>query len=146
MSIHNNTLQAIPVTDAMLSLVSTPKVGPKTLLKEALELMDKKRLGMVCVVESEGELCGVITDGDLRRMLCSSQKPLPALMCDDVVVHAVRNPVTVSTKTSLIEATRIMGEKQVWDLPVVQNGKLQGLLHLHSAIKFFLNEQNDLRF
>ena len=132
MSIQN---KAITVSEVMLELNSTPKTQGKTLLKETLEIMDKHRLGIVCITKSDGSLDGVITDGDIRRMLNAVQKPIAALMSDDTITHVVRNALTVSPSTSLSDAIALMGQKKVWDLPVVDNNKLIGLLHLHPAIE-----------
>ena len=134
MSTRNNHISDLTVADVMLPLEKTPKTSSRTLLKEALELMDKHRLGIVCTPDPDGALEGIITDGDIRRMLSTVQKPLAALMSDDVIVHAIKSPTTVTASTSLQDAIDIMGKKQIWDLPVVDQGKLQGLLHLHPAI------------
>ncbi|MCE2517056.1 MAG: CBS domain-containing protein, partial [Alphaproteobacteria bacterium] len=67
------------------------------------------------------------------------QKPIAALMSDDVINHAMRSPLTVMSTTPLTEAIALMGQKKVWDLPVVDDGKLTGLLHLHPAIEAVLN-------
>ena len=134
MSIKTNVL----VKEVMIDLVKTPKSSPKTLLKEALEVMDQNRLGIVCVVDADNNLQGIITDGDIRRMLTRVQKPFAAILGDDVIVHAVKDPLTVGVNSTLNEALDIMQQKQIWDLPVVNEGKLVGLLHLHPAIKSVL--------
>lgn len=132
MSIKTDT----QVGEVMISFADTPKTVSTTLLKEALELMDHHRLGIVCIISNDGMLEGIITDGDIRRMLTRVQKPFGALMGDDVIKHAVSSPTTVTAETRLNDAIVIMGQKQIWDLPVVDNhGKLAGLLHLHPAIK-----------
>lgn len=124
------------VGDVMIGLNDTPKIAKLTLLKEALEIMDEKKLGIVCIVDDDSQLEGIITDGDIRRMLTKVQKPMAALMSDDVINHAIINPTTVNMNTDLVEAVFIMGNKQIWDLPVVDdNNILKGLLHLHPAIK-----------
>ena len=122
------------VKEVMIDLAKTPRSSPKTMLKEALEIMDQNRLGIVCIVDADNILQGIITDGDIRRMLSNVQKPLAALMSDDVIVHAIKSPTTVRASMSLQDAVDIMGKKQIWDLPVVDQGKLQGLLHLHPAV------------
>lgn len=128
--------KAIMVGDVMIGLNDTPKIAKLTLLKEALEIMDEKKLGIVCIVDDDSQLEGIITDGDIRRMLTKVQKPMAALMSDDVINHAIINPTTVNMNTDLVEAVFIMGNKQIWDLPVVDdNNILKGLLHLHPAIK-----------
>jgi len=134
MSTRNKHHSDLTVADVMLPMEKTPKTSVRTILKEALELMDKHRLGIVCISDPDGTLQGIITDGDIRRMLSNVQKPLAALMSDDVIVHAIKSPTTVTASTYLQDAIDIMGEKQIWDLPVVDQGKLRGLLHLHPAI------------
>lgn len=135
MSIQHN----MTVGSVMLTLDSTPQTNGTTLLKEALELMDQHRLGIVCITSANGTLDGIITDGDIRRMLNAVQKPIAALMSDDVINHSVREPLTVSSSTSLTEAIAVMGAKKIWDLPVVDDGKLMGLFHLHPALKALMN-------
>ena len=134
MSTQNKHHSDLTVADVMLPLERTPITSGRTFLKEALELMDKHRLGIVCISDSETTLQGIITDGDIRRMLSNVQKPLAAMMSDDVIVHAIKSPTTVTASMSLQDAIDIMGKKQIWDLPVVYEGKLRGLLHLHPAI------------
>ena len=137
MSIQNN----MTVGDVMLDLNATPQTNRTTMLKEALELMDQHKLGIVCITSGDGALDGIITDGDIRRMLNAVQKPIAALMSDDVINHAVRAPLTVTSATTLTTAITIMGNKKVWDLPVVDNDKLSGLLHLHPAIEALLAQK-----
>ena len=123
------------VQDVMLELELIPKIDVRGLFKEALEIMDKKGLGMICIISDDYSLSGIVTDRDIRRMLNSIQKPFAALMTDDAITHAVRRPLTIGPQTKLKEAVELMGRHKIWDLPVVHDGKLVGLLHLHPAIK-----------
>lgn len=132
------------VSDVMISCDEFPVIVCKTIFKEALESMSKFRIGIACVVSDEDELLGIVTDGDIRRQLLVNQKPFSALFVDDAIEHAVENPVTVKAETSLSDAIRIMGEKQIWDLPVVdKQNKLVGLVHLHPAIKRVMGGSNE---
>ena len=135
MSIQNKN-----VGDVILGVGSFPIVRENTILKEALEKMDNFRLGVACIVNDNSQLLGIITDGDIRRKLLAMQKPLAAFFIDDAINQAIKSPITVSSDMSLIDAVGLMEEKQVWDLPVVDDSKLVGLLHLHSAIKALLTE------
>lgn len=137
MSTPNNNMN---VSKVMLNLGNFPTVKEDTILKEALEKMDSFRLGIVCVVNNNDELVGIITDGDIRRKLLSVQKPMPAFFVDDAINQAIKNPITISSEASLSEGIIIMEENQIWDLPVVSDGELVGLLHLHSAIKALLQD------
>ena len=133
-----STQDKMTVSDVMLASDATPQTNRTTLLKEAFELMDDHKLGIVCVTSADGTLEGIITDGDVRRMLNTIQKPIAALMSDDVINHAVLTPLTVTSATKLSDAIAVMGNKKVWDLPVVDDGKLSGLLHLHPAVEALL--------
>lgn len=125
----------LTVANVMLGLAVCPLASETTILKEVLESMDEHRLGVVCVTDSDGKLAGILTEGDMRRVLLRVQKPLAALMADDVGMHAVRDPKTITADTPLSQAIALMGEQRVWDLPVVDaDNNLVGLLHLHQAI------------
>ena len=125
----------LTVADVMLSADRCPVVSSNTILKEVMESMDDHRLGVVCVVGRDGDLGGILTEGDIRRLLLRVQKPLAAILTDDVGGYAVKNPQTTCPGTSLAEAVLLMGDKRVWDLPVVDsNNKFLGLLHLHQAL------------
>lgn len=125
--------------DVMLPLDRFPVVKPHMFLKEVLEIMTERAFGIACVVDDEGKLLGIFTDGDMRRLTLRQQKPWSALFVDDIMVHANHTPRTVTTDMPLVEGVRMMEEKHIWDLPVVGvDGKLLGLLHLHQAIKHLL--------
>ena len=127
------------VKDVMLNLEKFPVVKKDLFLKEALDLMNEKKLGISCIVDENLKLLGIITDGDIRRKLLLVQKPLSALFVDDCIEHAILSPTVVSPSTSLKEVVNIMEEKKIWDLPVVDdNGILIGLLHLHPVVKALL--------
>ena len=134
----------LDIKSVMISLNDTPKIDNRLILKEALEVMDDMRLGIVCIVDTDGLLEGIITDGDIRRMLTRIQKPFAALMSDDAIDHAIKDPITVKSETNIVEAISMMGQQRVWDLPVVNDkGVLEGLLHLHPMIKAVLGVRND---
>ena len=127
------------VEEVMLPLGQFPVVGEKTILKEALTEMGEANLGLVCIVNENKDLLGLITDGDLRRKLLKVQKPFSAFFVDDALVHAKQDPITCKLENNLKEVVHLMGEKQIWDMPVVNdNNQLVGLLHLHPAVKKLL--------
>lgn len=127
------------VREVMLEPEAFPVVGEKTLLKEALESMGDSGLGVVCIIDQQGHLLGIITDGDVRRKLLRVQKPFSAFFVDDALVHANKKPTSITLDSTLIEGINQMEQKQIWDLPVVDHqGVLVGLLHLHPAIQTVL--------
>jgi CBS domain-containing protein len=139
MFIQNNI---ILVSDVMILPGQFPVVKKSTMFKEALEEMENYCLGITCIVDNENKLCGILTDGDIRRNLLKIQKPFSAFFVDDSFDHAIRSPVTVKPDQTLEFAVKNMEEKQVWDLPVVDTfGMLVGLLHLHPAVKALLEKE-----
>jgi arabinose-5-phosphate isomerase len=127
----------------MMPLDRVPVIGEKVIFKEALEEMQRMHLGIACIVSTEKKLLGVITDGDIRRMLLRVQKPFSAFFVDDAIKHAILSPLTITPSDTLANATRLMGEKRIWDLPVVNDsGNLLGLLHLHPALGALLGSSN----
>ena len=129
----------ILVRDVMMSLDRVPVIGESVIFKEALEEMGRKRLGIACVVSEQKRLKGILTDGDIRRMLLRVQKPFSAFFVDDALDHAIQSPLTIEPAHTLVHAVRLMDEKHIWDLPVVDGaGFLVGLLHLHPAVEALL--------
>ena len=135
-----STESSLKVSDIILKPHKIPILGPKDLVKQALEKMSSLRLGVVCVVDTSNILLGVFTDGDIRRLLLNDQKPLSAIFADDIIMHANVNPLTIEENFSLLDAVNLIEEKKVWDIPVVdKNKKLIGLLHMHTIVKKLLN-------
>lgn len=138
MSIQNNKMML--VRDVMLGLDRAPVVRQKTIFKEALEEMGRTRLGIVCIVNDNKQLLGILTDGDIRRNLLKVQKPFSALFVDDALDRSIRSPVVVNPDDTLRHAIELMEHKRIWDLPVVENEILVGLLHLHPAVQALLED------
>jgi CBS domain-containing protein len=114
-------------------------IGESVIMKEALEEMGRSHLGIACIVDDKNKLLGLLTDGDIRRKLLKVQKPFSALLVDDALEHAIHSPMTTRPDMTLKDAVVLMGEKKIWDLPVVNSkGILIGLLHLHPAIQALL--------
>ncbi len=128
------------VQDILLPPSEIPAMPAKTLMKEALEMMTAKRLGLACVTDEGGKLVAIFTDGDLRRLLLRSQKPLSALFADDIIDHARTEFTTVGPDLTLQDALDMLQEREIFDLPVVDaDGKLLGVIHLHPALKALLH-------
>ena len=135
-STTNGTIEHI-----LLLRADIPVMPPDTLLKEALEMMTDRRLGIACVVDAEDRLIGIFTDGDLRRVLLRSQKPLSALFADDIVRHARSEFTTIKADVGIAEAVHLLEQREIWDLPVVDDdNRLVGLIHLHPALRALMAE------
>ncbi len=127
------------VGEVMMPLDRMAVIGASVIMKEALEEMGRSHLGIACIVDDKNKLLGILTDGDVRRKLLKVQKPFSALLVDDALEHAIRSPMTTQPDMTLKDAIVLMGEKKIWDLPVVNSqGMLVGLLHLHPAIQALL--------
>ena len=129
------------IKDVMLSLDEFPVVTKDVIFKEVLEEMGNKKLGIACVVDENYKLLGILTDGDIRRKILSIQKPLSSIFIDDCLDHAILSPKTISIDDPIIMAVNLMGENKIWDLPVVENGILKGLLHLHPLVNSLLKSK-----
>ena len=120
--------------DKMKKLSEIPVLEENASLKKALDIMSQKRLGIACFVDNMGKLKGLLTDGDLRRLLLTKQSPLPALLVSDALTFGNTNPLVASEEDEIIKLRDVMNEKQIWDLPIVDsNHKLIGLVHRHDV-------------
>lgn len=129
------------VNDVMLPITSFPVIRETVILKETIQEMSRLKLGIACVVDANNKLTGVLTDGDLRRMLLNVQKPFSSLFIDDTIEHTNEHPITVMADQTVESAFEIMTGRQIWDLPVVDsNGVLVGLLHLHPIVNSLIKQ------
>ena len=120
--------------DKMKKLSQIPVLEENASLKKALDVMSQKRLGIACFVDNMGKLKGLLTDGDLRRLLLTKQSPLPALLVSDALIFGNTNPSVAFEEDEIIKLRDVMNEKQIWDLPIVDsNHKLIGLVHRHDV-------------
>ena len=120
--------------DKMKKLSDIPVLNSDASLKKCLDLMTEKSLGITCFTDKSGKLVGLLTDGDLRRLLLNKQSPLPALLVSDGLSFGNSNPKVGHADDQISELQNLMNEKQIWDLPIVDSsGVLLGLLHRHDA-------------
>ena len=130
-----NDIKEIQISEAMFDTNNFPVITSTTLLKEAIEEMTKYNIGVACIVDKKN-LLGVLTDGDLRRLLLAHQKPFPALFNDDVSTYMTKKPTVIENSSSIHEALNLINEKKIWDLPVVKDKELIGLVNLHTLVKY----------
>jgi arabinose-5-phosphate isomerase len=120
--------------DKMKKLTEIPVLEENASLKKALDLMSQKLLGIACFIDSSGVLKGLLTDGDLRRLLLTKQSPLPALLVSDALSFGNTKPTVAHEDDEISKLQEIMNNKQIWDLPIVDSSnKLIGLLHRHDV-------------
>ena len=104
------------VSHVMLPLDKFPVLKQDTIVKVCLDEMSRFRLGIACIVDHSGLLLGIFTDGDLRRKLLKTQKPIASFFVDDVLDHGTHNPFSIKDSDSLAAAIELMELHQVWDL------------------------------
>ncbi len=106
-----------------------PRVGAAAPMGEAIEEMTRKRLGMTCVVHPDGTLAGIITDGDLRRMIGRHKA---SLLKRTAAEGLTPNPVTIGRNDLATEALNLMERKKITSLVVLAgDGRVEGVIHLH---------------
>ena len=105
-----------------------PCVAPATRMPEVIYEMSRKKLGVTAVVEGE-KLVGIISDGDLRRLLEKRGKDVLDLTAGEAMT---RSPKTIAGSEFAATALALMEEKKITSLMVVnRSGKLEGIVHLH---------------
>lgn len=110
----------------------SPYVGEKASVKEAINEISSKRLGATAVVKEDTlELIGIITDGDVRRML-NNHDSIGGINAVDIMTVS---PLTIEPDQYAAEAMAIMQEKNITQLVVTKSGKFEGFVHLHDLLK-----------
>jgi arabinose-5-phosphate isomerase len=107
-----------------------PQVGLEASLKEVIVEITEKMLGVTAVIENH-KIVGIITDGDLRRMLSNSDT-ITDLKAKDIMSS---NPRRISEDAMAVDAKEIMEEYGISQLLVEHNGNYAGVVHLHDLIK-----------
>lgn len=104
-----------------------PVVQMHTAMKDVIYEMSRKGLGMTAVVEKDGRLAGIITDGDLRRQWSSATAH--ELTARDVMSA---NPVTIPHDTMAVEALALMEQRKITSIVVIDaDRRVEGVVHLH---------------
>ncbi len=108
-----------------------PKLSKGRSLKEVIVEISSKRLGATAVVNDDDKLLGIITDGDLRRML-EKNIPLDNIKAADIMTATAK---TIGPDELAVDALDRMRKKSITQLVVVENGKYLGFIHLHDLIR-----------
>lgn len=116
------------VSDLMHKGDEMPLLSASTGMKETLLEMTSKRLGCVGFTDNNGNLVGILTDGDLRRCLSVD---LLSKTAENVMT---KNPKVISPEAMASEAVRIMHDKKITNLFAVENGKPVGVIHIHDCL------------
>ena len=117
------------VSDLMHQGEELPLVTPDATMDKVLIEITAKRLGCAGVVDEQGKLAGIITDGDLRRHMGAD------LLTQTAEKLMSRTPITIAPKALAIEAVALMNEKSITCLFAVEGGKPAGVIHLHDCLR-----------
>jgi arabinose-5-phosphate isomerase len=119
------------VNDIMHKGNDIPIIHETDLVSSALLEMTEKKLGMTAVVNQQGDLTGIFTDGDLRRMLESDAD----VHSTKIISAMTRGGATITPERLAVEALQLMQDKQINALLVTQDNKLVGALNMHDMLK-----------
>jgi arabinose-5-phosphate isomerase len=114
----------------MLDTTHKPIVAPDSNIKTVIVEISEKRLGVTAVVEHE-KVIGIITDGDIRRML-NKTETISGLVAKDIMTV---NPKMIKSTDLVSDALNILEDFSITQLVVVDEGEYKGVLHLHDILK-----------
>lgn len=114
----------------MLDTSRKPFVAPDSSIKNVIVEISEKRLGVAAVIEND-KVVGIITDGDIRRML-NKTETITGLMAKDIMTV---NPKVISSNDMVVDALNILEDFSITQLVVVDNHEYKGVIHLHDILK-----------
>lgn len=114
----------------MLDNTRKPVVAPNSTIKNVIIEISEKRLGVAAVVENN-KVIGIITDGDIRRMLNKTEN-ISGLIAQDIMT---KNPKMIKSSDMVVDALNILEDFSITQLVVVDEGEYKGVIHLHDILK-----------
>lgn len=114
----------------MLDTSHTPQVNPEASIKKVIMEISEKRLGVTAVVENN-KVIGIITDGDIRRML-NDRDSIAGITAKDIMT---KNPKNIASSLLVAEALDILENNKITQLVILDNQEYKGILHLHDILK-----------
>ena len=118
-------------TGAIAKLNLQPSVQPSTSIKEVIIAISKSRMGATVVLDEHDAIIGMITDGDIRRML-EQHNSIQDLTAADIF-H--KQPITISSNTLAIAAFDLMKAHDISQLILADEGQYKGMIHIHDLMK-----------
>lgn len=112
-------------------------VSPDTTVFEALELMFEKNIGALLVMEQE-KFIGIFTERDYARKVILKGKSSKEIQVREIMIE---NPLTVSSDNTIEDCMWLMTNKFIRHLPVIDDGKLRGIISIGDVVKYIIEEQ-----
>ena len=126
------------VSDLMITGKKLPILKENALMKDAIEIINKKKLGVLIIIKSNGETSGIITDGDLKRIA----RKFPNFISLKLKKVMKKNPLSVDKDTLAAAALSLMNSKKITSLCVYRNNYKKntiGLIHMHDILRANIN-------
>ncbi|MCP5080711.1 MAG: KpsF/GutQ family sugar-phosphate isomerase [Alphaproteobacteria bacterium] len=117
------------VRDVMHGMTELPLVKPETVMSDTLVIMTSKRFGCAGVIDGDGNLVGVITDGDLRRHMKND------LLGNNAGTVMTRDPVVSSPDDLASAVLEMLNSRKITSLFVTEQGKPVGIVHIHDILR-----------
>jgi arabinose-5-phosphate isomerase len=121
----------VHVRDIMHQGAEIPKVAPDADIRQTILEITRQGLGMTTIVDAQDRLLGIFTDGDLRRSFESNND----LRGTGITGLMTRTSLTITPDALAVNALNIMQDKSITALPVVQDERIVGIIHMHDLLR-----------
>jgi CBS domain-containing protein len=115
-------------------------VPPTATVFSAIELMSEKNIGGVVIIEN-GNLVGIFTERDYARKLILKGKSSRDTQIGELMT---KHLITVTPETTIQESMQLMSNKKIRHLPVLEDGKLCGIISISDVVRFIMEEQKEI--
>ncbi len=116
-------------------------VEPTISVYSAIELMSEKNISSLMITDKDGKLLGIFTERDYARKLILKGKSSKDTLIKDLMTE---NPLTVASDSTIDDCMKVMTNKHVRHLPVVDNGKIMGMVSIGDVVRFIIEEQKGI--
>ncbi|HZX73218.1 MAG TPA: CBS domain-containing protein [Cyclobacteriaceae bacterium] len=116
-------------------------VAPGITVYKAIELMSEKNISSLLITNPEGKLLGIFTERDYARKLILRGKSSKDTLIKELMTE---NPVTVCSDSSIEECMKLMTDRSVRHLPVMDNNNLSGMISMSDVVRFVMEEQRGI--
>ncbi len=125
----------LKVSDVMHTAPAIPVTDQSATLRDAIALVSQHKLGCLFLTDDLAQVAGVLTDGDLRRCFQSWKGSIEELMDSAAATVMTQEPLKINSNQLAAVGLRMMEDRQITVLPVIDKGSLVGVVHLHDLIK-----------
>ncbi len=127
------------VSHLIIPLSKACTVPKNSTLGDAVIKLNQNRIGLIIITTNNNtKLHSILTEGDIRRLLTSGQKSFSQLMGEPIIKFSNKEPIAVSSNTSVKDLIVCMCKHKIWDIPIVEeDNSLRGIVHMHDAVESF---------